>query len=186
MAQEASAKAQAELIKLDAGSQAQAADIKLAAQQAGSKAQADYAASSAQRQADLAAIKEQTEAGLAAIERQRQANGALWSLFKPVMAAAPGGGSVVGLVDILLGAGTIAGAAGTAVSAATAARGRRELAATHTAARRVVDSIDMLAIAAPAVAGAIKAHKPFLDEWQGEIGKNLVDALQKGQTPKLT
>ncbi|QQS08658.1 MAG: hypothetical protein IPK69_11815 [Phycisphaerales bacterium] len=56
---------------------------------------------------------------------------------------------------------------------------QNELATTKAAAARIVDSIDVLKTASPAVAEAFSEHGDLLDEWQGETGKALVNALQK-------
>jgi len=191
-AQEAQAIAQAELTKLSADQQGKAADITLAAQQAGAKAQADYAAASAQRKADLDTLADQTQAALDSIKRQADANAALWSIAKPFAALVPGGQQGASAIDVLLGGGVLSAGAYAlkkrrdANSEADAHEDTKaELAATQTAAGRVVDSFDALAHASPTFAGILKSSKQLLDDWQGEAGKSLVDQLQKGQTPKL-
>jgi len=50
---------------------------------------------------------------------------------------------------------------------------------TYDAARRIVDSIDVLQKAVPDVAKAIKNNENDIDQWQGTDGQELVDALQR-------
>jgi len=193
IANDAKAKAQTELLKLDASNQSAAADIILTAQLAGSKASADYSASSAARKANLDTLAEQTQGALSSIETQAKANAALWSIAKPFVSMVPGGAQGASAIDTILTAG-IGGVGLYALKkrrdakaeASDHADTRAELAATRDAAGRVVDSIDVLAAKAPEVAAAIKAHGPELKDWQGDLGRALVDALQKGRTPVLT
>ncbi|NDC63752.1 MAG: hypothetical protein EBZ59_07180 [Planctomycetia bacterium] len=93
-------------------------------------------------------------------------------------AAFPGAGSLViggvaGLIGAVLGHGR------------GKASGQTQVNQIVSAASRVIDSIDVLKSKDPIVAKAFEDHKETLAEWQGLAGKQLVDDLQRGVTPRM-
>lgn len=150
------------------------------------------AAATAARDAEIDAMQAGIDQALERLKRQQEQRAAIWRAVQaiPGAQAVPGFGIVEGLVTTLLAGGVGAGAVqltkrGLRMRAETAetrlATTQTTLAETETAAERVIDSIDVLQEASPAVAAALREHKALIDEWQGLAGKALVDRLQRGE-----
>lgn len=128
------------------------------------------------RELEASSMQSGVDAAIASINLQNEQRQQLFGIASsiPAAQALPGFGIATQLLPILLGGGLGAGAIQIGKRKVQA-----ELASTKAAAARIVDSIDVLKTAEPNVAAAFDAHSDLLDEWQGEAGKALVNALQK-------
>lgn len=114
------------------------------------------------------------------LREQAQQREAVFAALQPFAAMVPGGSTVAGLLPLLLGGGV--GGLGMLEAARKrrqAAASKEETEAALASASRIVDSIDVLKSADPAVASAFKTHAKLIEEWQGEATTAFVNSLQK-------
>jgi chemotaxis protein histidine kinase CheA len=155
------------------------ADRRVADIQAAGKSRADDIQKAAQARADE--VQKTAQAQIDKIDRDAAVLGGIAQVVPQLAGVAssvvPGGSVIFGGIAAAIGAVLGHGRG--------KASGQTQVNQIVAAASRVIDSIDVLKDKDPAVAKAFEDHGKTLAEWQGLAGKQLVDDLQRGVTPRL-